>query len=238
MAILMYIKTFAKEVQCFYLQKLGIFTFAHNFNSWPIVDFSSILTNFCWFARGGLVGTFQSPSRQIVGFELTLRIFNLGPASTPPPAKKRLLLILQTVYFLQRTTKERRLFIIHLLLIHRSWSRFFRKLWLSKACCKYCSNTVGKKKMRTFGRKRKIPDRKRGSIAKYIVAVHCISIKATWQKRKIYIQSRVSPEFLPKLHAYIQWCVYCCRLRGKSRSVAEEKVEETEEEEKRRWWRW
>ena len=40
MAILMHNKTFAKEVQYFYFQELGIFTFAHNFNSWPIVDSS------------------------------------------------------------------------------------------------------------------------------------------------------------------------------------------------------
>ena len=33
MAIFVHNKTFAKEVQCFYLQKLGIFTFAHKFNS-------------------------------------------------------------------------------------------------------------------------------------------------------------------------------------------------------------
>ena len=33
MAILMHNKAFAKEVHCIYLQKLGIFTFAHNFNS-------------------------------------------------------------------------------------------------------------------------------------------------------------------------------------------------------------
>ena len=46
MAILMHNKTFAKEVQCFYLQKGGIFTFAHNFNSWPIVDSSSIFDQF------------------------------------------------------------------------------------------------------------------------------------------------------------------------------------------------
>ena len=55
-------------MQCYYLQKLGIFTFARNFNSWPIVDSSSILTSFCWLARTGLVSTFQSLRRQITAW--------------------------------------------------------------------------------------------------------------------------------------------------------------------------
>ena len=69
MTILMHDKTFAKEVKCFYLQKSEFFTFAHNFNSWPIVDSSSIWPVFADL-RTGLVGTFQSPCRQIAVADL------------------------------------------------------------------------------------------------------------------------------------------------------------------------